>query len=181
MDAQIFLTFLISFILRVLNDDTIRAAEPLKAEFYGWVLLSSMALLLLAGIALTAAQVRRRRKFRQGLAMDAGLMGVVSGAMGALGGAVGYALIADAVACAGDSNNAARDYTILQTLSANIPGMIVPYVCGSLVTEFGFSYRLFWGVAGVFSILSLCALFVSLSTARATTAPPSSPYNSFTQ
>jgi hypothetical protein len=79
VDAQIFLTFLLSFILRVLNDDSIRAAEPLKAEFYGWVLLSSMALLLLAGVALTAAQVRRRQKFRQGLAMDAGLMGVVSG------------------------------------------------------------------------------------------------------
>jgi heme/copper-type cytochrome/quinol oxidase subunit 3 len=80
VDAQIFLTFLLSFILRVLNDDTIRAPEPLKAEFYGWTLLSSMALLLLTGVALTAAQVRRRRKFRQGLAMDAGLMmGVVSG------------------------------------------------------------------------------------------------------
>ena len=43
-------------------------------------------------------------------------MGVLQGAAGALGGGANYALIADAVAGAGDSSNAARDYTILQTL-----------------------------------------------------------------
>lgn len=86
------------------------------------------------------------------------LAGVVSGAMGALGGGAGYALIADAVAGAGDSSNAARDYTILQTLGANIPGILVPSICGSLLPIFHnreFGYRVFWGVAGVFSFLSL--------------------------
>jgi MFS family permease len=100
------------------------------------------------------------------------LTGVVSGAVGALGGGAGYALIADAVAGAGDSNNAARDYTILQTLGANIPGIVVPSVCGSLVTMFHdreVGYRLFWGVAGVFSVLSLPVLLLRVKPgARAT-------------
>jgi hypothetical protein len=88
-------------------------------------------------------------------------MGVLSGASGAFGGGANYALIADAVAGAGDSSNAARDYTILQTLGANIPGIIVPSLCGSLVTVFSdreVGYRVFWGVAGVFSVLSLPVL-----------------------
>ena len=58
VDAQIFLTFLVSFILRVLHDETIRAAEPLKAAFYGWVLVGSMALLMVTAVALTIVQVR---------------------------------------------------------------------------------------------------------------------------
>jgi MFS family permease len=85
-------------------------------------------------------------------------MGVLGGAVGALGGAANYALIADAVMGAGDSSNAARDYTILQTLGANIPGIIVPSLCGSLITVFSdreVGYRVFWGIAGVFSLLSL--------------------------
>jgi MFS family permease len=103
------------------------------------------------------------------------LMGVLSGAVGALGGGANYALIADAVAAAGDSSNAARDYTILQTLGANIPGIVVPSVCGSLVTVFHdreFGYRVFWGVAGAFSLLSLPVLvcFVKPGESRAAAA-----------
>lgn len=86
------------------------------------------------------------------------LSGLTSGAMGALGAGAGYALIADAVAGAGDSSNAARDYTILQTLGANIPGIPIPGLVGFLVAKFHdpqLGYRVFWGVAGLFSILSL--------------------------
>ena len=89
--------------------------------------------------------------------------------MSALGGGAGYALIADAVAGAGDSSNAARDYTILQTLGANIPGIIVPSICGYLLTMFHnheFGYRVFWGTAGVFSILSLPVLLFRVKPIR---------------
>ena len=65
-------------------------------------------------------------------------MGVLQGIFGALGGGANYALIADAVTKGsggggggadgggggggGGNSNAARDYTILQTLGANLPG-----------------------------------------------------------
>lgn len=101
------------------------------------------------------------------------LSGVVSGAMGALGGGAGYALIADAVAGAGDNSNAARDYTILQTLGANLPGIVVPSICGSLVAEFRdreLGYRVSWGVGGVCGILSLPILLFRVKPGgRATT------------
>jgi hypothetical protein len=44
-------------------------------------------------------------------------------------------------------DNAARDMTILLTLGGNLPGIIVPSLCGSLVTDFSSraeGYRLFW-------------------------------------
>ena len=110
-------------------------------------------------------------------------MGVLQGIVGALGGGANYALIADAVAgtggsgevggvAAGSNSNAARDYTILQTLGANLPGMIVPTLCGSLVTVFpdrAVGYRVFWGLAAVFSILGVPILlcFVKPAASRA--------------
>ena len=60
VDCQLFLTFLISFILRVLPE--IDSAEPFQQGFYGWLLVCSMGLLLCAAIGLTARQIHRERK-----------------------------------------------------------------------------------------------------------------------
>jgi hypothetical protein len=65
VDTQLFLTFLISFILRVLPE--IHSAEPFHATFYGWLLLSTMGVLLALSISLTIVQVRRRQRFKAGL------------------------------------------------------------------------------------------------------------------
>ena len=67
VDAHILLTFLVSFMLRVLNDDTIRSFEPLHAEFYGWIIVLSMFLLGLAGVGLTGLQVYKHIRFRSQL------------------------------------------------------------------------------------------------------------------
>jgi hypothetical protein len=92
VDAQIFLTFLISFILRVLLDATISSSEPLHADFYGWVLLGSMALLLLMGMGLTALQIHKQRQFRgellNGVVSVGG--GIASWIMQVEGGTVGH-------------------------------------------------------------------------------------------
>ena len=88
-------------------------------------------------------------------------MAVAQGVCSALGSGAGYALMADAVASGGDSSNAARDFTILLTLGANLPGIVVPSLCGSLVTVFPrreVGYRVFWAVAGAFSLLSMPVL-----------------------
>jgi hypothetical protein len=42
VDAQLFLTFLLSFLLRVLPRLQLQEYEPLSAEFYGWMLLLSV-------------------------------------------------------------------------------------------------------------------------------------------
>ena len=55
VDAQLFLTFLLSFLLRVLPRLELQQYEPLKAEFYGWVLLLSVIGLLAAAMALHSA------------------------------------------------------------------------------------------------------------------------------
>ena len=68
VDTQLFLTFLISFILLVLPE--INSAEPVHKEFYGWLLLCSMAVLLAAAVGLTLAQVRRRQLFRDSLLLS---------------------------------------------------------------------------------------------------------------
>ena len=68
VDTQLFLTFLISFILRVLPD--IDSAEPVHTEFYGWLLLSTMVALLGATFGLTLAQVRRRQRFKDELLLS---------------------------------------------------------------------------------------------------------------
>ena len=69
VDAQLFLTFLLSFLLRVLPRLQSEAYEPLGAEFYGWVLLLSVGALAVAAVVLTARKVRR---VRQGLWGGAG-------------------------------------------------------------------------------------------------------------
>jgi hypothetical protein len=55
VEAQIFITFLISFILRVLP--SIAAAEPLEAVAYGWVLVLSLSGLLATAVSLTTWHV----------------------------------------------------------------------------------------------------------------------------
>jgi hypothetical protein len=62
VDTQLFLTFLISFILRVLPH--IDSSEPFDKEVYGWVLLCSMGTLLCCAIGLTVMQIHRRRRFK---------------------------------------------------------------------------------------------------------------------
>eukprot|EP01046_Picozoa_sp_COSAG06_P017147 COSAG06_NODE_1155_length_10484_cov_7.061759_9_plen_1028_part_00 len=62
VDAQLFMTFLISFILRVLPD--INSSEPFDTEVYGWLLLCSMVTLLCCAVGLTVVQVRRRYRFK---------------------------------------------------------------------------------------------------------------------
>ena len=66
VQAQIFLTFIIAFILRVLPD--LSTSEPFDADFYGLVLLVSFLLLLLVAMpSLTAKQIYRQYRFRSGL------------------------------------------------------------------------------------------------------------------
>jgi len=60
VEAQIFITFLISFILRVLS--TIRAAEPWTDMDYGWVLVISLSSLLATSVGLTAHQIWRKHR-----------------------------------------------------------------------------------------------------------------------
>lgn len=67
VDAHILLTFLVSFMLRVLNDDDIRSFEPLAASFYGWIIIVSMTVVGVAGVGLTARQIHRHRRFRSEL------------------------------------------------------------------------------------------------------------------
>ena len=64
VDAQLFLAFLVSFILRVLDVPGFLALEPFGEETYGLLLVCSMAMLVCAALALTAMQIARRQKFR---------------------------------------------------------------------------------------------------------------------
>jgi hypothetical protein len=64
VDAQLFLAFLVSFILRVLDMPGFLALEPFGEDAYGMLLVCSMALLVCAALALTAMQIARRQKFR---------------------------------------------------------------------------------------------------------------------
>jgi Leucine-rich repeat (LRR) protein len=61
-EIQIFLAFMISFILRVIPG--IKSYEPMSPRFYGWVLIASLLVFLIAAVGLTAALAHRRRKFR---------------------------------------------------------------------------------------------------------------------
>ena len=63
VEAQIFITFLISFILRVLP--TIRSSEPVSAVAYGWVLVVTLSGLLATSVGLTAHQIWRRHRGRR--------------------------------------------------------------------------------------------------------------------
>jgi hypothetical protein len=66
VDGQIFLTFLVSFILRILasDDGEFDLYEPVGAVAYGWLLLGSMATVVTAAVALTVRQECRGRRFR---------------------------------------------------------------------------------------------------------------------
>ena len=75
VDTQLFLTFLICFILRVLPE--IHSDEPFGVAFYGWFLVVSMVSLVCAAVVLTARRARRRRKFRERLLEGPSGMGIV--------------------------------------------------------------------------------------------------------
>ena len=81
--VQIFFTFLISFVLRVLVDDNEEFAysEPASKEFYGYLLLGSWAVTVAAGVALTVDSCQRNRAFRRRLALtfDGRMLGVNAG------------------------------------------------------------------------------------------------------
>jgi hypothetical protein len=59
VDGQLFLTFLLSFLLRVLPRLELTTYEPLGTDFYGWLLLLSVVGLLVAAVVLTVRKVRR--------------------------------------------------------------------------------------------------------------------------
>jgi hypothetical protein len=59
VDGQLFLTFLLSFLLRVLPRLQLTTYEPLGAEFYGWTLLLSVGGLMVAAVVLTVRKARR--------------------------------------------------------------------------------------------------------------------------
>ena len=63
VEAQIFVAFLISFILRVLP--AIRSSEPVSAVAYGWVLVVTLSGLLVTSVGLTAHQILRRHRGRR--------------------------------------------------------------------------------------------------------------------
>jgi hypothetical protein len=68
VEVQIFLAFLISFILRALP--SIETYEPFSASFYGWVLMLSLLFTLISAVALTYSLSIRRRHFRKQLTSD---------------------------------------------------------------------------------------------------------------
>ena len=73
VDTQPFLTFLISFILRVLHLEVDNGhGEPFSALFYGWLLVLSMVVLMVAAFVLTVAQMRRRQRCNASLPNEAG-------------------------------------------------------------------------------------------------------------
>jgi len=76
VDAQLFIAFLLSFILRVL--DRLNTYEPLNTEDFGKILIGSICCLLLAFLGLTGSQVYRHKAFRSGL-VDAASMGFQHG------------------------------------------------------------------------------------------------------
>ena len=60
VEAQIFVTFLISFILRVLPK--IASSEPVEADAYGWVLVWTLSGLLVTAVGLTGHQIWLRHR-----------------------------------------------------------------------------------------------------------------------
>ena len=90
VDLQIFLTFLVSFVLRALDATPVSAAglglasfEPEftqaptisggPAVFYGWILVGSLGLVLALAVGLTMSQLRRRRRWLASTARGAEL------------------------------------------------------------------------------------------------------------
>ena len=82
VDVQLFLTFLLSFLLRVLPWLELKEYEPLSAEFYGWAELLSVIGLLAAAMALTVRRIRRG----DGLSSDAPLLDVAARSQASIGG-----------------------------------------------------------------------------------------------
>jgi Leucine-rich repeat (LRR) protein len=72
VDIQIFLTFLISFILRALgaggSGGGLAAYEPLQTEFYGWLLLASIAAVVVLAVILTSWQWMTNRRWKASMA-----------------------------------------------------------------------------------------------------------------
>lgn len=64
-EAVLFLTFLISFVLRVLP--RINSYEPLQSEHYGWVLVAVYVAFVALAVGVTFRQVQRRHAFRRQL------------------------------------------------------------------------------------------------------------------
>ena len=82
VDAQLFLAFLLSFILRVLLTGQSNNYEPLNREQFGRIFIGSMCCLLLAFVGLTGAQVFRQKSFRSGL-VEAASVGFSQGELDA--------------------------------------------------------------------------------------------------
>ncbi len=82
VDAQLFLTFLLSFLLRVLPRLELQWYEPLSAEVYGGVLLLSVIGLLAAAVVLTARRIRRG----DGRSTNAPLLDVGARSQASIGG-----------------------------------------------------------------------------------------------
>jgi Leucine-rich repeat (LRR) protein len=65
VDTQIFLSFLICFILRVLPQ--VDSFEAVGADTYGDIFVTSLAIVVASAIGFVAKQVHRRKRFRHGL------------------------------------------------------------------------------------------------------------------
>jgi hypothetical protein len=65
VDTQIFLSFLICFILRVLPQ--VDSFESVGADTYGDIFVGSLAIVVASAIGFVAKQVHRRKRFRKGL------------------------------------------------------------------------------------------------------------------
>eukprot|EP01045_Picozoa_sp_COSAG04_P031660 COSAG04_NODE_5935_length_1451_cov_1.517751_2_plen_244_part_01 len=68
-ECVLFLTFLVSFIIRVLP--RVEVYEPLQAADYGWILVSTLVAFLVLAFALTIRQVLQHRRFRGELQLAA--------------------------------------------------------------------------------------------------------------
>ena len=77
-EALIFMTFLISFVLRVLL--RIKTFEPLNAKSYDYVLLAAFAAFVALFVGIVARQVYQHRRFQQGFTAFVG--GAFSGEHG---------------------------------------------------------------------------------------------------
>ena len=107
VEGQIFLTFLVSFILRVIV--RVGSYERFGAEDYGWVIVVSLGSLLLISVGMVAKLSHRKRKFgnrlRSGIAAE-----FEAAAAGRLAGR-----LADE-----DSTNDSQDVYVLN----NLPGVL---------------------------------------------------------
>lgn len=76
VEALVFFTFLISFILRLLETEPDLANdEPYDRMQYGDALVVAIYFVLMAAVWLTVGQIRRKRQFCKGLTADASLLG----------------------------------------------------------------------------------------------------------